>query len=828
MKATFLALPILLSLSTVLSGEISAPKPGDHWSFQPVTRPAVPEVTSADWVKNPIDAFIMARLAEVDLRPSRTATREDLIRRLSFGLVGLPPSPEEIASYVADKSPKASEALADRLLSSPHFGERWARHWFDVVRFAQTNGYEYDAEKPESWRYRDWVIKAFNDDLPYDIFVRHQLAGDELPEPSNDSVIATTFYRLGPCDQEPDDKLDAEFEGLDGILSSVSNAFLGLTLQCARCHDHPTDPFPQRDYYTLLAHFRPIKIDPANMANLPSGEGAFVVTERIKEDLKTTIFAGGNPKAPGEEVAPGLPAVLLAGEDYEHRIEAREQTTGSRSALAAWITNRNNPLTARVIANRLWHYHFGRGLVATPNEFGKTGAPPTHPELLDWLAAELMDNGWSLKHLHRLIVTSATYQQTSRHHLLHGAAVDPENKLLWRQNSRRLDAESLRDAVLATSGSLNLTAGGRGFFPRLTPEELESEARTGEGWEFSSEEERRRRSIYIYAKRNLMPSLFEIFDCANPDLSTAARQSTIVAPQALTLLNGAFLSKGSRLFGERLYREAKGDRLQQIQRGFQLALGRQPLRKEVEIVSRYLARQQKAFREQPEMIRLRPAIPPTMVRDFRNAHQPEDYFIGPREDWSYFRGDAFVGMANLLTTIPDRGPFALWEGAQMAAGGTLTARTQFDAQTELASLIFCAQEKEELFHGYELRFSPRDHNASLIHHEKEVKTLGTVKVRAFDDWLSVKLSWNKDRIELFWNKDTKPALSVALPGPLPEESKIGLRTWGGELRVTDMTLAADGETYEIKGDPDERSPEEKALAGFANLLFNLNEFVYLE
>lgn len=828
MKATISVLFFLLISWSGLEGDIIAPPAGDHWAFQPVERPAVPEVPDQGWVQNPIDAFVFAKLTEAGLRPSRPAVREDLIRRMTFDFLGLPPKPEEIRSFLEDQSPKAFETLLERLLSSPHFGERWARHWFDVVRFAQTNGYEYDAEKMESWRYRDWVIKAINEDLPYNQFIRHQLAGDELANPTDDSVIATTFHRIGPCDQEPDDKLDAEFEGLDGIVTSVSSAFLGLTLQCARCHDHPTDPFPQRDYYTFLAHFRPIRIDPAKLAKLPSGGEGFVVSERLEENLKTVVFAAGNPKAPGEEVSPDLPAVLRS-DGYEHKIEPRHKSTGRRSALADWITDPRNPLTARVIVNRLWHYHFGRGLVATPNQFGHTGSAPTHPKLLDWLAAELMENDWKLKHIHRLIATSATYQQTARHHVLHGEKKDPENKLLWRQNSRRLDAESLRDAVLATAGVLNVAAGGRGFFPRLTPEELESEARTGEGWELSNEEERRRRSIYIYAKRNLMPALFESFDCANPDLSTAARQSTIVAPQALTLLNGAFLSKGSRLFGGRLHREAKGDRAQQVRLGFLLALGREPLRREVEISLAYLARQEKAFSEQPDMIRLRPAVPPTMIRHFRDAHQPEDYFIGPRQDWYYYRGDAFEGMASLFTTIADRGPFGLWEGQLTGPKGTLTAKVQFDTQTELAALIFAANENvNELFDGYELRFAPRDGKVSLVQHGKELKVLGTTQIPEFKDWLSVKLTWSGERLELFWKSQKKAALSVVPPATLAEESKIGMRTWGGEFRVTGMSLSSAGETHEIKGDPDKRSAEERALAAFANLLFNLNEFVYLE
>ncbi|MDE0594807.1 MAG: DUF1549 and DUF1553 domain-containing protein [Roseibacillus sp.] len=797
-----------------------------HWSFTKVVRPALPKGAGEGWALNSLDHFIAARLEKAGLQPSPAATKRKLIRRSYFDFLGLPPSPEEVDAFLADRSPDGYEKLIDRLLASPHFGERWGRHWLDVVRFAQTNGYEHDAEKPEAWRYRDWVIEAFNSDLPYDEFVRQQLAGDEFDPVSDRSITATTFYRAGPWDQEPDDKDLAQFDGLDDMLTTTCNAFLGVTLQCARCHDHPSDPFPQRDYYAMLSHFRNVKIDGTTLVDLPSGEVALAVNEEGPDAPETVIFLGGDPKTPASTVAPTLPPVLMKAFPHQHKITKREKSTGRRKALAAWITSPDNPLTARVIVNRLWHYHFGQGLVRTPNNFGKAGLPPSHPALLDWLASELIAHDWSLKHIHRLIATSATYRQSSRTATIQKS--DPDNRLLWRQNSRRLEAEAIRDSVLAAAGALNLEAGGRGFFPALAPQVLAGDSRSGNGWEFSSEKDRRRRSIYIFAKRNAMPVLLDSFDCANPDLSSPTRQVTTVAPQALTLLNGPFINKTARLFTASLTKQAKGDREQQIRLAFRAALSRKATAEEVMIAMAYLARQEKAFAEAPEMIRLRPAVPPTMIRGFRDMHRPQDFFIGPRKKWIYYRGDSFVGMADLFTVKPPQGPFALWKGVELQGAGSITARLQFDRQAELASVIFRAQPKGELLRGYELHFDPRRHRVSLVKHTEDLQVLAAAELPPSSGWHHIHLAWTESRIRAGLVGRKTLLIDVIDPAPLPLRGRIGIRSWGGELRVNQMQIKADGKTFAVTGDLDQRTPADKALASFCNLLFNLNEFVYVD
>ncbi|MEO1994994.1 MAG: DUF1549 and DUF1553 domain-containing protein, partial [Planctomycetaceae bacterium] len=520
----------------------------DFWSLRPLTVPAPPQQTHAPWCDNTIDSWILQSLDKHGLSPSHEARRRELVRRLYFDVAGLPPRPQHITAFLQDDRPDAWRRLVDELLASPHYGERWGRHWLDVVRFAQTDGYERDNEKPESWRYRDYVIRAFNADRSYDRFILEQLAGDELADPTFDAIIATGFYRLGAWDDEPDDKQAAVFEELDDVLRTVGETFLGSTIGCARCHDHKFDPIPQADYYRMLAFIRNIlpvgkdkspthweinpdavftplltdiqfqarqahqadidrqigalqvrvataaakqqaKLDKQIAAlkkqrNVPAAIRALSVREAGPETASTHVLIRGNHLTPGVAVTPRFLSVLggqqprlsVPGNDaqgFRQRLRALgvRPTSGRRLALARWIAHPDNPLTARVMVNRLWHYHFGQGLVTTPSDFGRAGQPPSHPQLLDWLAAELIRSGWSLKHIHRLILTSRTYRQTSRsgtairssHDGTNTArGIDPDNRLLWRQNLRRLDAEAIRDSVLTVSGSLNLQMSGRG------------------------------------------------------------------------------------------------------------------------------------------------------------------------------------------------------------------------------------------------------------------------------------------------------------------------------------------------------------------------------
>ncbi|MFP6765147.1 MAG: PSD1 and planctomycete cytochrome C domain-containing protein, partial [Planctomycetaceae bacterium] len=584
-----------------------------YWAFQPLQKQTMPDDPSTDWDDSSmLDAFVLQKLSEQQLAPAGPASRRQLARRVYFDLIGLPPSFADVERFVADESPDAFRNLVNELLARPQYGERWGRHWLDVVRFAQTNGYERDDEKPDAWRYRDYVIRSFNADKPFDQFIIEQLAGDEIDIVTHDSIIATGYYRLGVWDDEPDDKTAAIYDGLADIVRTTGEVFLGLTIGCARCHDHKFDPIPQADYYSLLSFVRNIapygrdksqthwELDPdaaftpllttetveswsktlteldARLAELkqqlaqaddsrkddlnkqisdlqdrrskPPWDRALSVREPGSQPPETRILVRGNHLTPGEAVTPAFLSVISpqAPDLTTHRrtpvpefvrllrSQGVQPTTGRRRVLAEWIASPDNPLTARVIANRLWHHHFGRGIVATPNDFGRTGRQPTHPELLDWLASELIDHGWSLKHLHRIILLSRTWQQNSSPPADSQAfEQDPENSLLWKQNLRRVESEVIRDSILTVSGQLNLEPGGRGFFPTLSPEVLSTQSRSGAGWGQSDERQRSRRSIYIYAKRTLGVPMMEAFDTPVPDRPEPARQTTTIAPQAL-------------------------------------------------------------------------------------------------------------------------------------------------------------------------------------------------------------------------------------------------------------------------------------------------------
>jgi hypothetical protein len=600
------------------------------WSFQPVWAVALPgpvaEVarlrdpvaparslaTSATWIAGPIDAFIVERLQSASLAPNPPATRRELIRRAAFDLVGLPPSMDEVRKFESDPAPDAFERVVDRLLASPRYGERWGRHWLDLVRFAQTNGYERDDEKPLAWRYRDYVIRALNRDKPYDQFVREQLAGDELTPVTDDSISATAFYRLGVWDDEPDDKRMAEFEELDDIVSTTGATFLGLSIGCARCHDHKFDPISQEDYYSTLAFVRNISLygnDKSQTHSQPNREGIFAAlpsgagnTLAVRQRMKmapTNVLPRGNAATPGKSVQPRYLRVLspAAGDASHVRLRRPPEpelppTFGLRRALADWIVSPTNPLTSRVIVNRLWHYHFGRGIVPTPSDFGRTGQKPSHPELLDHLASELVRGGWELKRMHLRIMSSGTYRQSSSvTSQPSGQNRDPDNVLLWRQNLRRLEAEAIRDAILSASGQLNLAMGGRGVFPTLPPEVLATQSRPGLGWDNEAPPaQQSRRSVYVFVKRTLGVPFLETFDVASPDKSIPARATTTIAPQALILLNSALIDEQAAAMAQRLAREVGKNPRARIERAFEIAINRAPTDDEIAVAEAFLAR----------------------------------------------------------------------------------------------------------------------------------------------------------------------------------------------------------------------------------------------
>ena len=572
-----------LTSSTASNSVPSRDPRRSHWSFQPVRQTVPPAWAAQRQGEVPghvIDTFIAERLRQKGLPVPKAATRTTLIRRVTYDLTGLPPTPEAVEAFVHDPSAQAWENLVDRLLESPHYGEKWGRHWLDLVRFAETNSYETDEAKPNAWRYRDYVIRAFNSDKPYDRFIREQLAGDELPDSGADGLIATGFYRLGIWDNDPADKELALYDQLDDLVATTGQVFLGLTVDCARCHDHKIDPISQRDYYSLLAFFR--NIHPyrngggTDEVPLPGDKQAkaLAVTEPGPVAPVTHLLRRGNPGSLGEEVQPGFPGVL--GASVPTVIPpASGRSSGRRRALADWIASPDNPLTARVIVNRVFQHHFGRGLVRTTSDFGVQGSLPTHPELLDWLAGHFIQEGWSLKRLHRLILTSQSYQASATP-TAEALKADPANDLFSRFDMRRLTAEEIRDSVLWVGGSGNPRMYGPGMYVALPKEVLASQSVPGKGWGNSPKVEQARRSIYIHVKRSLLSPVLLSFDLAETDRSTPVRFATTQPTQALGMLNGSFFNEQARVLADRIRAQVGSQPQAQVRRALHRVTTRPP------------------------------------------------------------------------------------------------------------------------------------------------------------------------------------------------------------------------------------------------------------
>ncbi len=679
----------------------------DWWSFEPVKRPDVPPDPTG-WSRTPVDRFIARTLHSRELIPVADADRRTLVRRATYDLHGLPPEPADVEAFVRDESPEAFEALVDRLLESKRYGERWGRLWLDVVRYADSGGFETDIYFPDAWRYRDYVIKSFNDDKPFDRFVQEQLAADQIwpddielrgsydvPEEklrNLDARIGTGMYTIGTVYHEAAlNGHQLRYEWLVDSVDVTGEAFLGLTLGCARCHDHKFDPISQREYHRLMAFFagseirrvpaqhkmselgyysaypRQLKVfeyqnaikalestvskrledsiaegfdaetvaafrvsrakrtaaqqakaavleralTEAGLRENPGGrvpELPYTQQERDRRrtlvsklgeaasranfELPTATVLGsaevrypvrmthrGDWKSAGEDVTAGLPAALGA--------HAKPRTAGDRRALAEWLTDQRHPLLARVMVNRIWQGHFGRGIVGTPNNFGRQGDRPSHPDLLDWLAAEFVGNGWSVKAMHRQIMLSSAYRMASAADA-RNLQRDPGNRLLWRMDRRRLDAEGLRDAVLLVAGTLNPKMGGRPVLPPLSEEE-----RLGmwnlDAWpESLNPADHNRRSVYVYAKRQFPYPMFKTFDVPDPAVSCGRRAVTTVAPQALTLLNSDFMLRSAESLAARI--ADAGDAGAQVGRAWMLALSRPPTPTEREHAAEMLAR----------------------------------------------------------------------------------------------------------------------------------------------------------------------------------------------------------------------------------------------
>ncbi len=569
-----------------------------HWSFRPLRCVRVPDIKDESWPLNAIDHFVLAGLEERGWRPNPPAAPQALLRRVYLDLLGIPPTLTEQSTYHSASRPNAYEHLVRTLLDRPGYGERYGRYWLDVVRYADSNGYERDAAKPEVWRYRDYVIESLNSDKPFDRFIVEQLAGDEIPDATTDSLIATGFNRLGPWDDEPADFAVDRFNQLDDIVNTTSQAFLGITLSCARCHDHKFDPFTQRDYYSMVAIFDPLKRpqDGRTERTLPAASPRLVrefetrdrhgkipqgyfLHEPSPEAPTTRILLRGSPANPGELVAPAVPASLVVHQPQFGPPD--EFTTRRRLALARWITSPNNPLTARVIVNRVWQWHFGEGLVRTPNDLGVVGERPTHPELLDYLAYWFVhDARWSLKKLHYLILTSRTWQM-SRLRREDYAAADPTNRWLWRQAYRRLEVEAIRDSMLAVSGQLDREMYGPPMHPFIPREALLSHADKTTIWPEFDERSASRRTIYAFVKRSLMVPFLEVLDFCDTTSTAAKRNTTTVPTQALTLFNGDFTNRQARHLATRVRREAGSELGRQIDLAFRLALCRSPTENEI-------------------------------------------------------------------------------------------------------------------------------------------------------------------------------------------------------------------------------------------------------
>jgi len=632
----------------------------EHWAFVPLARPPLPEVSPQGLERNGIDTFIAQKLQAQGLAPLGEAPRRVLLRRLALDLVGLPPTPEELDAFASDPSPDAYERQVDRLLASPAFGEHWAQAWLDLARFAQTDGFEHDKVRPHAWRYRDWVIAALNADLPYDQFVRWQLAGDELgelplelasapagaPSPAAESenggqaatrtiasppvppaAVPTMFCLAGPDMPDLNDQQERRHNLLNELTATVGSVFLGLQLGCAQCHDHKYDPLSLGDFYRLRAVFEsavpPLKRD-VGQPHLAAGSS----TDPPR------LWMRGDHRRPGPTVAPGFPRIASP----PHVPWSAAGAASPRQALADWLLAPGHPLTARVMANRLWAWHFGQGLCQTPSDLGVMGGPLTHPELLDWLACELAEGGWGLKRLHRLIVTSATYRRAgqvldaatrrdavagepsssllgptaSDQALLLTALLekDPDNAWYGRFPRRRLEGETIRDAMLSVCGLLVHEVGGSGVMPPL-PAELVGTLLKGQWTPSPRQADHYRRSIYLFARRNLRYPLFEAFDRPDANASCPLRGRSTIAPQALLMLNSELsLTAAQHLAGRVLAESFAADeepagevpaRRRAIECAFRRVFARLPEEGELATIERFLDRQRQALEREERL-----------------------------------------------------------------------------------------------------------------------------------------------------------------------------------------------------------------------------------
>jgi hypothetical protein len=618
----------LAILFTLLGSSIaSGAGPETHWSLKPRTRPAVPDVRDAAFpIRTPVDAFILARHKQKGLAPAPEADRVTLIRRVTFDLTGLPPTPAEIDAFVNHAAPDAYERLVERLLASPHYGEKWGRHWLDAVRYSETEGFEYDRHRTGAWRYRDYVIDAFNSDKPYDRFVVEQLAGDEVDPASDEMQIAAGFNRLGPVRRNMGNQELAfsRHEVLTEMADAAGAVFLGLTIACARCHDHKFDNISLDDYYSFQAFWaaaqehdlvkaspflraawksrtaklqgdiRKLKKSASGLTGaareeidarvkalegcLPPPLPTISTVENVESERSTVhVLKRGNTDRKGRQVGPKLLEIGFTGKSAELPASA----PNPRTTLACAIVHPDNPLTARVMVNRIWQWHFGTGIVETANDFGINGSRPSHPELLDWLASEFIDGGWSIKKMHRVILLSSAYRQATR----------ARSAELAGFPRRRLTAEEVRDSMLAMAGKLNLKRGGPSVVVPVD-DDLVKLLYAPSQWTVTPDaREHDRRSVYLLAKRNLRLPFMEAFDQPDAATSCARRESSTHALQSLELLNGALANRLADAFADRLRREAGTDPKARVELAYRLAAGRKPTPRERDLAVEFLKTQ---------------------------------------------------------------------------------------------------------------------------------------------------------------------------------------------------------------------------------------------
>ena len=716
MRRVLLTIPLLCA-ALLMAADTFTQRQREFWSFQPVKSQVPPATRNAGWARTPIDAFILSKLEAKQITPAVAADKVTLLRRATFDLTGLAPTPEQVAAFQADQSPQAFEKIVDRLLASPRYGERWGRHWLDLARFAESEGFKSDEARPNAWRYRDYVIESFNNNKPYDRFVQEQIAGDEIWPLSAEARVATGFHRSYPDESNARNLMQRRQEILDDVTDTTGAVFMGLTYGCARCHNHKFDPILHVDYYRLQAFFAntaaddhismmspdqtavfkqakasweektaPVRtqiaalLEPVKHRNIQdyfekyppelqtmilkpaaarnpyetqmwakakpylemsdvdaarqlkgeqkkSYDGLKAELDRFQDvdpgefpegmgmkDLggvapATHVLAVGVYNAPREQVQPGFLTLLDA---KPASIAPLPNSTGRRTALARWLTEPQNPLTARVMVNRIWHYHFGRGIAGTPSDFGIMGERPTHPELLDWLASEFIKDGWNVKRMHKLIMLSAVYQQSSDFRS-EAAEIDPNNRLLWAFNRQRLESEVIRDASLEVSGLLNLKSGGPSVYPELPEGMLTPRG----GWKVTKSDDRNRRSVYIFVKRNARYPMMEALDMPDTHESCSRREVTTTAPQALTMLNDKVALEWARALAGRAL--ASPD---PVNRVFQLAYSRKPDGWEKDTVATFLEKQKKVIAARVsagQPLALPSALPDGVEREFAAA-----------------------------------------------------------------------------------------------------------------------------------------------------------------------------------------------------------------